>query len=280
MTRLRAIDGGELIGAKLVRSIYLDEAGISNNGRENTVVIAGCILHMDTQWRPVQQRFAELLEKHILPQHRARFVFHAKDLWHGSRVLDRNTYPREARLQIIRELCQIVDEFSLGVVFGRARKSDVKAYLSAAGENSSDKNVTWVAYMTAFAHAASNANSWIERFANDEISSIVIEDSPDLRKYGKTTFKALRGQFPESVGTNDELKELFPDIPLHHIIDEPSYMGKFGAPVLQLADLCAFLIRRASDGNNDANEFLKMIYPQMMASSKLSIDEISERLRE
>jgi hypothetical protein len=40
-------------GDPLARNAYVDDAGIANQKHEPIVVVAGVILHVDTQWRPL-----------------------------------------------------------------------------------------------------------------------------------------------------------------------------------------------------------------------------------
>ena len=54
----KSLSGHPLEGNRLVRFIYVDEAGISKH--EPIAVVTGVIVHADTQWRPVaESRFGE-----------------------------------------------------------------------------------------------------------------------------------------------------------------------------------------------------------------------------
>lgn len=268
MSSLRSFGGGELRGDKLVRMIYMDEAGISNNGVENVVVMAGCILHMDSQWTPLRERFGELADKYVPAEHRDRFVFHAKDIWHGSGIVfNRDTYEGDRR-QVLLDLCRAIAEFEIGIVYGVSKKDVVAQLISDDGPVPA-KVVAQVCYMAALADATAYANKWIERYAANEVTSVVIEDSPEFRRYGKLAFKAMRGDEMAKV-----IEEIVPGLNrLHHIIDAPSYMEKADAPALQLADVCAFLLRRWFEGKQDVVEPLSIIFPQIL-SSRLSDEQL------
>lgn len=250
-----------------VRLVYLDEAGISNNGSENTLVIAGCVIDMDLHWHPLRKQFESLVEKFVPPEHRPGFVFHAKDIWHGAKAFDRRAYAGDRRA-VLRSLCALIGELDVGIVYGFARKDELATTLTNLGEANDPKLIGAVAYMAAFVEALHQANTWMSRNAPRELCSVVVEDNDELRRLGKTVFAEMRsGTVPAAV------RELLPGLPFEHVLDEPSYTRKAGAPVLQLADLCAFLLRRWLDGKTDADEFLEPIRPLIVAS-RFTIEEL------
>ena len=78
-----------------VRYVYADESGISIN--ESFVVVAGVIIHADTQWNVVEKHIGELIEKYVAKEDRSGFCFHATDLFQGSGKVfgNREKYPLE-----------------------------------------------------------------------------------------------------------------------------------------------------------------------------------------
>src|SRR5713226_3021381 len=121
-SRPRSISGAELDGGKPVRLVYIDESGLSIH--ESVLVVAGVIIHPDTQWRRLEAHIAGLIEKYVPPEHRSGFVFHAKDLFHGTgrSAFDRRRYPLEKSREALKELLAIPSKFHLPVPYGYVRK--------------------------------------------------------------------------------------------------------------------------------------------------------------
>ncbi len=86
---LYALGGGPLHGEKAVRIVYLDEAGISNPKQEPFVTVAGVIVHGDDELNRVENRLKKLVKKYIPEGKRQGFVFHAKEIFHGGRTMNR-----------------------------------------------------------------------------------------------------------------------------------------------------------------------------------------------
>lgn len=76
-----------LAGADLVRLLYLDEAG--TNPTHPHACAAGVLIDGDQDWPEVDRRIVALIEKHIEPERRLGFVFHATDIYHGTGYFDR-----------------------------------------------------------------------------------------------------------------------------------------------------------------------------------------------
>jgi hypothetical protein len=60
-----AFGGGPLRGDKIVRLVYLDEAGISNPAHEPWLVVAGIVINADKQFKLIESYLDELVKKHI-----------------------------------------------------------------------------------------------------------------------------------------------------------------------------------------------------------------------
>jgi hypothetical protein len=72
-----------LRGHNLVRLVYLDEAGTDRSA--SFMCVAGVLVHGDIEWPEVDRRLVALVEKHIPPEDRLGFFFHATDIYHGSK---------------------------------------------------------------------------------------------------------------------------------------------------------------------------------------------------
>jgi len=110
-----------LLGAELVRLIYLDESGISQ--RETITCVSGVMIHGDRQWRLVEDAIKGLIEKYIPSQSREDFAFHATDIYHGSGYFDRSVWTREIRKNILSDIGNIIYDLDLPIVNGMYKKS-------------------------------------------------------------------------------------------------------------------------------------------------------------
>src|SRR4051794_11118219 len=95
-----------LWGQNLVRLLHLDESVTSADA--SFLLVAGIIVHGDRQWPKINERIAALADKYISPAYRARFVFHATDIFHGKRYW-RDVDPK-IRLAVLIDLAKIIDD--------------------------------------------------------------------------------------------------------------------------------------------------------------------------
>src|ERR1051326_7968646 len=119
----------------LTRAVYMDESGTSKF--EPHLVVAAVIVHADRQLDRLELRLSELVEKHIEPQYRDGFVFHASSLfnpWPGEGEFPPGLRDdRERRLGILEELTSIPAELRLPVCVGYVEKHRFSQIYLAAG---------------------------------------------------------------------------------------------------------------------------------------------------
>jgi hypothetical protein len=118
--RARSLSGIALNGHSLVRLVYLDESGTSVN--EPFTVVAGVIIDADKQWKLIEEYINSLIAEYVPEEHQVGFVFHAKDLFHGSKVFAPRQYSPERRREVLRKLIGIPSRFRLPTVCGYSDK--------------------------------------------------------------------------------------------------------------------------------------------------------------
>lgn len=222
-----------------VRLVYLDEAGTTSAA--NWVAVAGVIVRGDVQWREADQRIALLVDKYIPEGDRAGFIFHATDIFHGARYFDRRQpqwSTREQRWPILTELAEIIADLHLPVVVGTEDKNP----FSFEPPRPSDRLHMWSALNCLYW-----ADLWLTAFAPGELSVIVHEDGALAKPLIKDLVRACR--YPELLPDFGSLSlaDAY-GLPFEHIIDTVHFVEKEDARLLQLADLCAFMIGRAVQG--------------------------------
>jgi hypothetical protein len=80
-------------GSKIVRLVYLDEAGISSKEDEPFLTVAGIIVDADSKLNSIENHLERLVMRHIPAQHREGFVFHATELFNGGGKVFRREKP-------------------------------------------------------------------------------------------------------------------------------------------------------------------------------------------
>jgi hypothetical protein len=78
---------------RLMRFVYLDEAGISDG--EPILVVAGVIINADRDLAAVEDYLLGLAREYLPDENPYRIAFHAKDIWHGHGLFPRDKWPRE-----------------------------------------------------------------------------------------------------------------------------------------------------------------------------------------
>jgi hypothetical protein len=104
------------MGRKLVRFAFLDEGGIAQH--EPNVVVAGVYVHADDQLIPLETELEALVHKHIPEKDWDGFVFHAANIWSGSKFFkDRDAWPWERRAAILDDLANIPQKLEIPIIY-------------------------------------------------------------------------------------------------------------------------------------------------------------------
>lgn len=242
-----AFDGSPLAGDNLVRMIFLDEAGISNPAQEPFLVVAGVMIDADKQWQAVQRRLAELANKHAPEGAMPDFSFHAMELWHGNKNFPRHKYDREQRWSILDELIGVIWEFDLPVIHAAFEREQIPDFVEAYG--------------FAFGHALSDAEAYM-RVQPDKnaVASVVFDDNAQVRRSARFAQESLQ-QEANLQGLRAHEKDRFW---LTHIVGLPHFENRSYSSPLQLADACAFVLKRVAMGKQDVKRFSDVILRQVV----------------
>src|SRR6266851_1208672 len=115
----RSMSGAPLdLWNRKMRLVYLDEAGIGSPLAEPYLIIAGVIINADQDWCPLQRHIKALRRKYLPTEDQDDFVFHAKDVLHGTGYFKKERYkwPRDRRIGVLNDLSDIPRRFHLPVV--------------------------------------------------------------------------------------------------------------------------------------------------------------------
>lgn len=253
-----AFGGGPLAGDKWVRVLYLDEAGIGNIENDPFLVVAGVLIHADTQWMALAQRLESILRDatphgSALPSH-----LHAKDIFHGSGEFDRKLWSGDRRFGLLAQIAGLPAEFDIPVVWSYSDRRD----RSWTDPSSTPGEVLIDNYSACAMACLLKTEIFMRAQPNkSEVASVVLEQNHELQKRIPSLVSFLRNP-------GSEVDNLLPgwerSIPPRHIIDAPSCQPKTASNILQLADYCAFALKRRLQGAKRAEELTDPFWGQLL----------------
>lgn len=244
ITGSRAFGGLPLRGNKIMRLVYLDEAGISNPAHEPFLVVAGVAVNADKQFKEIEGYLDGLAKKHIPDEKRGGFAFHAMELFHGTKNFNRTTWEFEKRLEILDDLALIPKKFDLPVCWGATERQSAPGLLS---KPTSPLLLEQIIHGNAFFKFVMQIEVVMRATANDEVAMLIAEDRPIMRRMLKIAHAMLQGRAPRRFQEElDNIKgEFFTKLlPLERIIETVHFAQKGKSSLLQVADICAFSIKR------------------------------------
>lgn len=265
-----------------MRLVYLDEAGVSRRGQEPYLVVAGIIVSPDHHWRPLEAHIRKLAVRYAPDQDPYRFIFHAHELFHGSGYFHRQTWEKDERWKILKTLAAIPKKFELPVIVGWLRRSRVEVYIgegmSVPKEGNTEQWYEAMAHAAAIRLAAKSIEGWMATNAQDELATIIAEDRKGVKSAVRFVHSGYTSQRPYE--SSDGLVR--PEFKSKHIIETVHFANKSESIILQIADTCAFLIKRQLMRRPDAAEFYPLLESQIVRYSPkrawrmISLEEISE----
>jgi hypothetical protein len=235
-----------------VRLIYVDEAGTSV--KEPVSVVVGIIIHADEQWKQIQSKVAEVLK--VVPKHyRPDFIFHAKTVWGSEKY--RQNWSMGERLTLLHKMMSLPRQLSLPIALGVVRRA------TPPPDNlppSLPENEFHHAY--AFWLCVCQADKFLRKHAGlNEIGTVVAEDV-DMRKLLREVINVPELSFPvpQSSFTSPEISvSAVQEFKITRIVDTIHFVEKKHAPLLQIADACAYGFRRYFAGEKYGDDYVNSI---------------------
>lgn len=246
--------GAPLLGQNLVRLVYLDEAG--TDYKVSHLCVAGVIVHGDSQYLQIEMMFDKIVEEYIPREdRRTGFVFHATDIFHGVKYFARDKWTYDRRLSLLVEISRIIDAMNLPIVVGYYKKKEFGGGYVFPSMPVREKEE--LIHNTAIVDCLMRSDKWLERFAPNELATIVHEDVPRSKKNIKQIVRVLRSADILTANAEELIKF---GLPLKRIIDTVHFAAKEEARPLQLADLCAFMFGRLTKGAHVPLDIEKLLF--------------------
>ena len=258
----------------MTRLLYLDEAGTGDPAREPYVVVAGPLVHADSEWKRLEQYLGSLADVHAPAEARDEFVFHATEIFSGGKVFPRDKFPRERRWPILDDLVSIPGKFQLPLVVGFAERAET--FPTVSDDIKSEAHLT-ACLQSAFMMCMMQVERVMREFMEDEVCMVVMEAS-------KPRLHAAYIAFQHQLKSQDLAKQM-PGVdiegnflPLRHIIENPNFSPKTDSSPLQVADTCAFAIKRHLMRTPDSQRWYRPIAEWLVMRPRQDVDlEPNER---
>jgi hypothetical protein len=245
----RSLSGDPLEGERLVRLVYVDEAGLSLT--EPFVVVAAVIVDADKELHRLNYHLGYLIQKWIPAPQRPGFVFHAAQIFNGTArgsgkpfERDHPDWPMEKRGAVAKDLAQIPQKFRLKIAYGflERAKYPEDPETTAAWATLAKKDKQIIAHGLAFMHCAMRVDRYMREEVPNEFCLMIVEDNQDSR----TIIRQIQKDSQVRRYVSGYWSQF---LPLRRIKEDPLFQPKRAESVLSVADFVAYICKRQLMGD-------------------------------
>jgi hypothetical protein len=250
-----------------MRQAFCDESF----SRSPWFVVAGPIIHADSQLVPVERHLEGLVEKYIPEADREGFVFHAADIWNNNGYFaDKLKWPHEKCWDILWDLACIPALFDFPISIGIKQNPEVaewiKEPIAEIEEKYRRKAHDVAVHGMTFVEYAYQVEKVMRALWPDEVAELVAENRPEVQETLDSAHFSLRSK--RWLATWEKPP---PEFPFTKIRGAIKFAGKRDEPALQIADTCAYVIRAMLEGSLDHAPFYHVIQSRLLAHPKVLI---------
>ena len=244
-----------------MRLTYLDDAGLFNSGQEPFIVAGGVMIDADRQMIAVEEHLAALVTKYIPEEDRDGFIFHAMELWSGSRYFKKHkdAWPLDRRMDVLRDLAAMPETFDLAVCWGFHDRELIPRYNFPESLSVFDRERA--VYADVISRICDTVESVMRECFSDEVTILICEDRDSVRAILKEMHSIYRD--PKRVAGWS--KYTLANFPFHHIRDTIHFAKKQESAHLQLADTCTFILKKRLEKNEHARDLYAAIKPRLLS---------------
>ncbi|MGN6270444.1 MAG: DUF3800 domain-containing protein [Sphingomonas sp.] len=238
---------------RLARFIYVDEAGTSP--AEPVRVVAAIIAHGDDHVRQIAEEMEKIFDESVPSNIRDGFVFHGLEVFNGGRKINRRVWSFAERLEFFKKIVGLPRIFGVPISVG-VHFTNVIHLSDEIQDVLKSKNISISAFehAQAFAKCLERADLFLRKYLDGrEIGTVIAEEANERKKLLSAVSLRLRKE-PLYLSSGALLQSSWekalnaspkPHLyTIKNIVDVPHFVPKSGAPLLQLADACAFSFRR------------------------------------
>ena len=172
----KSFSGHPLAGDALVRMVFLDESGIGKKENDPLLVVAGIVVHADKMMKPLKDGLVKVRNKYITPSAHEGFIFHAKELFHGGKILRREDgWSSDKGFAVVNDMIDLLVKQQAPVVW----RSVERGSISVPPEFAMKPVVA--EHMVAFLATLMLVDAWMAKNAPLEVCSIVVENNEQAK---------------------------------------------------------------------------------------------------
>jgi hypothetical protein len=221
-----------------MRLVYVDEAGIGDDAKEPLTVVAAVIINGDTQWRTIESDIKDL--KSDYSQLDRDTELKANQIFWGQGKFQ--PWKREDRVILQKTLLGLIKRHNLSINIGVVDREYLKSLSHIRHVKAQDFALVMCLHET---------ESWFCKHAPGEVG-IVIADETDREEVFKHSLQIYR---EHPIGP---VKAKF-----NHLIEPILFADSKETWGIQLADHCAFFMKRFLCQKADSTEFFEIIKPML-----------------
>jgi hypothetical protein len=254
----QAIFGGALLGNRLMKFLFMDEAGTSQH--EPVTVVVAIHTDPDSQLVHTEASVRQVLGL-VPPQFREGFHFHAKSIWADPKY--RDGWDMTKRKAMLCQMMALPRRLGLSISFSIARRGST---FEGHGTTMMPHEID---HLMAFQACIAVADKHIrERGKPLEAASIIAEDEPNMRKFLKNSVRYLRenpriieraSMLPTAAEEQQGYVEQIGDQRVTNIRNPICFTDKQEEPLVQLADACAYGLKRYFSEQDFGEQFVAAI---------------------
>jgi len=234
-----------------VELAYLDESG---SDKDSEILVIGALIVPEEKFTEMEVLVGAVVEELIPRDKQESFErFHAYELYNGHGVF--SDLPETSRFDAISKL--------LGIVSTGVGGLSLPFIYSAINKKALEKSLFHSAKPTdvAFSVCTLGIERWLEQNCPDRYLCLVIFDDSDdrvLKKDMQTSFRTLRQKLGPPMWSANKLWRMH----------DAMYFGSSkDSAGLQIADLCAYFVRRKIAGQTDPRDFFSLIANQVTCAA-------------
>jgi hypothetical protein len=243
-----------------VRIAHLDESGTGKPEREPFVVIASVVIDGDKQWKSLSQYLSDMAEEVVPKSKKSQFVaFHAKELYSGGKIFERAEGKPGSWWPILDELVSIPQKFDLPVIFGYVPR---RWFLPGGKQHHPKSGIPGLvmAQMMAFAACSVGIEHWMKHVASNEVVQMIMENNNETRAHIKQTQRLITDPKYRAM-ISPQSQEFFN---ISRIMWPINFQEKTDSSILQIADACAWAIRRRLSRERNSERFYQPMRSQFV----------------
>jgi hypothetical protein len=209
-----------------------------------------------------------LVQKHIPPDKQDGFFFHSTDIYGGGKqgciFHDKDEWPDERRWAILDDLAAIPAKFDLPVCIGMIQKAEFPLPKGTDKTNPEIlRQIDVAQHAFAIIQCEIAVELWLRKHTEREITHIIAENNDEVRLAAREAHTLLRD--PQAIAAAGGPAN-HPVYPFKRIRDGLQFTTKPESRLLQVADVCAWAMRRYANFAPNAKRFFepiahKVIYP-------------------